>query len=101
MRAEGHRPAKAHYFRDLDRLREAHTALAMISAGLLPKPTISIGAGSKLFARERREGSKSGSSRRCSLSGELFFVIVFLTHGTEPCAVAFDNIRQFVQFLRK
>jgi hypothetical protein len=28
-------------------------------------------------------------------------VIVFLTHGTEPCAVVFDNIRKLVSFRRK
>ena len=69
----------------------------MISASLLPKAMISIGAGSALLTSRERE------SRFIPLLvvGRAFCVIGFLTHGTELCAVVFDNIRKFVQFLLK
>ena len=42
------------YFLNLCCLREARTALSMISPSLLPKAAVSIGAGSMLFASDHR-----------------------------------------------
>jgi hypothetical protein len=78
----------APYFRDLWRLREARSALLMISPSLLPKAAMSIGAGLPLIESER-----SGYPVSLLVVGSAMFVIIFLTHGTDPCAGVIDNIR--------
>jgi hypothetical protein len=72
----------------------------MVSASLLPKATISIGAGSMLL-QEKDEGCEIEFVPTLVVIGTAIFVIVFLTHGSEPSAAAFDNIRKLVSFRRK
>jgi hypothetical protein len=57
-------------------------------------------SGSMLFPRVKR-GCEIGFVRTLLVIGTAIFVMVFLTHGSEPCAAAFDNVRKLVSFRRK
>jgi hypothetical protein len=53
------------------------------------------------LANARRIGQRIERETVAQNGWRYELAFVFLTHGTEPCAAVFDNIRKLVSFRRK
>ena len=89
------------YFRDLWRLREARTALVIDLGESLAEGYDIDRRRVHAFSKSKEEDARSGFVRTLLVIGTAIFMIVFLTHGSEPCAAAFDDVRKLVSFRRK